>query len=154
MAENVITNANDVELIMQAGDTKRGTKQSLGRIVVDDFSITRDEDSELVSGVGLRLPAGISSGDVEHGFSFTMMGEDVSVFEMVATQDGISRPFSFTAQKRDGDAVEWQFALDTCKATSEEISASSGDAMEYAVEGIAVSVDKQGNRADGQSAWG
>lgn len=153
MAENLITNANDVELVLQAGDTTRGTPQAMGRIVVDEFTITRDEDDTLESGVGHQLPAGISNGDIEHSFSFTMMGQDVSTFEMVSTADGRSRVFSFTARKRDGDTVEWEFALDTCKATTEEITASSGDPMEYSVDGIAVSVDKTGVTADGSSAW-
>lgn len=153
MAENIITNANDVELVLQAGGTKRGTTGELGRVVVDEFSITREEDDELVSGVGFRLPAGITNGDIEHGFSFTILGQDVATFEMIATADGKSRIFSFTARKRDGSTVEWEYALDTCKATMEEISGSSGDTMEYQVEGIAVSVDKTGTKADGSSAW-
>lgn len=154
MADNIITNANDVELFLERGSTKRGTPQDMGRIVVDDFSITKEEDDSLISGVGFRLPAGITNGDITHGFSFTMQGEDVSTFQMIAEADGSSNIFSFTAQRPDDDGtVIWEFALDTCKATSEEVSASSGDVMEYAVEGIAVSVDKTGITEDGQNAW-
>lgn len=153
MAENIITNANDVELFIQSGENTRGTEAQMGRVVVDEFTITRDEDDELVSGVGHRLPAGITNGDIEHSFSFTIQGEDVQVFEMVATGDGRSKVFSFTAQKRDGGTVQWEFALDTCKATTEEMSGTSGDPMEYSVEGIAVSVDKRGQREDGGTAW-
>lgn len=154
MAENIITNANDVELVLESGSSQRGTAKDMGRIVVDDFSISREEDDTLESGVGHRLPVGISNGDVEFSFSFTMMGEDVSVFEMVADADGRSQAFSFTARKTDDqNNIEWEYALDTCKATSEELSGSSGDPMEYAVEGIAVSLDKDGTRADGQNAW-
>lgn len=153
MAENIITNANDVELILEAGDTDRGTPSDMGRIVVDEFTITREEDDSLVSGVGFHLPSGISNGDIEFSFSFTMMGQDVDTFEMVASADGISRIFSFTARKRDEDDVEWEYALDTCKATTEEITASSGDPMEYSVDGIAVSVDKTGTLSSGKTAW-
>lgn len=153
MSEHLITNANDVELVLEADTTKRGTPGDMGRIVVDDFSITKNEDDSLESGVGMRLPAGISNGDIEHEFSFTMIGQDVATFEMIAQADGKSNVFSFTARKRDGDSLEWEVALDTCKATTEEISASSGDPMEYSVDGIAVSVDKKGTRADGQTAW-
>lgn len=159
MSEHLITNANDVELILETGDVdaggnRRGTPQSMGRIVVDEFTVTKSEDDSLVSGVGYRLPAGITNGDIEHEFSFTMMGQDVATFEMIAESDGRSRVFSFTARKTDGDGnVEWEYALDTCKATSEELSASSGDPMEYAVEGIAVAVDKQGTTAQGNTAW-
>lgn len=153
MAENIITNANDVELVLQAGDTKRGTSADMGRVVVDEFTITREEDDSLESGVGMRLPAGITNGDIEHSFSFTIVGQDVATFEMIATADGRSNVFSFTARKRDGDTIEWEYALDTCKATTEELTGSSGDPTEYSVEGIAVSVDKTGTRADGQTAW-
>lgn len=153
MAENIITNANDVELVLQSGGGQRGTADSMGRIVVDDFSITRDEDISSESGVGQRLPAGLSNGDIEHTFSFTLLGDDVGVFEMVATSDGKSKVFSFTARKREEDDIIWEFALDTCKANSEEISGSSGDPTEYAVEGFAVSVDKTGIRESGQAAW-
>lgn len=151
--DKVITNANDVELVIKGNNTKRGTAKSMGRVVVDDFSITRDEDDSLESGVGHRLPSGISNGDIEHGFSFTIMGQDVDTFEMVATQDGRSNIFSFTAKNRDDDVIEWEYALDTCKVTSEEVSGSSGDTLEYSIEGIAVSLDKKGVRGDGQDAW-
>lgn len=153
MAENIITNANDVELVLQSGDLQRGTPADMGRVVVDEFTITREEDDSLESGVGHRLPAGISNGDIEHSFSFTIIGQDVGTFEMIATGDGRSNVFSFTARRRDGDVIEWEYALDTCKATTEELSGSSGDPTEYSVEGIAVSVDKTGSRADGQTAW-
>lgn len=155
MAENIITNANDVELFLERGSRKRGTPQEMGRIVVDEFTITKEEDDSLVSGVGFRLPGGITNGDVTFSFSFTMQGEDVSTFEMIANSDGESNVFSFTAQRPDSDGtVVWEVSLDTCKATTEEISASSGDVMEYSVDGIAVSMDKEGQLESGGSAWG
>lgn len=160
MSEHLVTSANDVELILEGSSRTRGTQRELGRIVVDEFTITREEDDSLVSGVGFSLPAGISNGDVTHNFSFTMMGQDVDTFEMVATRNGRSNVFSFTARKTrpiegvDDVELEWEFSLETCKATSEELTASTGDTMEYAVEGIAVSVDKRGLRSDGDVAWG
>lgn len=141
MSEHVVTNADQVDLILQAGDSKKGTAQDMGRIVVDDFSVTKDEDDTLESGIGQRLPAGVSFGDVEFNFSFTMLGDDVDVFKMIANADGISKTFSFTALKQEDGDTQWEVALDTCVTTSEEWSASSGDTMEYSVEGIAVSMD-------------
>lgn len=144
MAENVITNANDVELVLERSGTQVGTARTMGRIVVDEFSITIDEDNQSVSGVGYQLPAGITYGDITLSWSFTIMGDDKAVFDMVATEDGEAQAFSFTARKTDDDGnVEWEFALDTAVRTSEEVSASSGDAMEYALEGIAVSIDRR-----------
>lgn len=153
MAENIITNADDVEIIIQSGDTQRGSEQDMGRLVVDEFSITKEEDNSLESGVGQRNSAGISLGDIEHSFSFTMLGQDVTTFEMVADQKGESKIFSMTARKREEDTVEWEYALDTCVAGTEELSASSGDPIEYTVDGLAVSVDKIGTKHDGSSAW-
>jgi hypothetical protein len=158
MAHNIITNANDVELIIKSPELgKRGTAQSMGRIVVDDFSITREEDDSLESGVGFRLPAGISNGDITINFSFTMTGDDVDTFEMVADSRGRSNIINITARKPNPDEdeqVDWEIRLSTCKATSEEVSASSGDPIEYAVEGIAVRMDKKGTRrSDRKPAW-
>lgn len=154
MAENVITNANDVELFLERGSTQRGTPQEMGRIVVDEFAITKEEDDSLISGVGFRLPAGVTNGDVTFSFSFTIQGEDVSTFEMIANADGTSNVFSMTAQRPDADGnIQWEYSLGTCKATSEEVSASSGDVMEYAVDGIAVTMDKTGVTEDGSNAW-
>lgn len=147
MAENIVTNANDVELILERGGDKAGTSRAMGRIVVDDFSITTTEGNELVSGVGYRNPAGISYGDIEYGWSFTLMGHDLSVFEMVANEDGEAVAFSFTARKTDADgAVEFEFALDTCAKTDDDFSGTSGDPTEYSVEGIAVSLDRRVER--------
>lgn len=151
MSEHIITGANDVELVLESETRTRGIAQDIGRILVDEFSITREEDDTLESGVGHRNPQGIVNGDITHSWSFTMMGQDVETFDMVATADGTSRPFSFTARKTDENGnIEWEYALQTCKTTSEEVSGSSGDAMEYAVEGIAVGVDKVSDTTD---AW-
>lgn len=144
MAENIVTNANDVELILERGGTKSGTSRAMGRIVVDDFSIATTEGNELVSGVGYRNPAGISYGDIEYSWSFTLMGHDLSVFEMVANDEGEAVAFSFTARKTDDNgAVQFEFALDTCAKTDDDFSGTSGDPTEYSVEGIAVSLDRR-----------
>lgn len=155
MAQNIVTNANDVELVLERADSQRGTPQDLGRVVVDDFSITKEEDAESVSGVGWHLPVGLTRGDISFSFSFTILGEDVSTFEMIADSRGRGNLFSFTARKADDDGtLRWEYALDTCLATSEENSGTSGDPTEYAVEGIAVRLDKTGTREDGKKAWG
>lgn len=152
MAENLITNANDVEVLFD-GTNKTGSSNSMSRAVVDEFSITTESDDSLVSGVGRRTPHGVTNGDITFSFSFTMQGSDVSTFETVAKKDGRNRFFDMTASYTDdGGTKRWEFALKDCRATSEELSGSSGDATEYAVEGIAVSVSKEGEKGDG-SAW-
>lgn len=154
MAENIITNANDVQVIISSADQSRDTSPDgdMGRMVVDEFSITREEDVTLESGIGTRTSVGLSNGDIEHTFSFTLTGDDVDVFEMVADDAGRSKLFDFTARKlgtvdQEDTAIEWEYALTTCKATTEELSASTGDPIEYSVDGVAVDVDKASVRA-------
>ena len=143
MADNEIRSANDVELVME-GVNQRGTTRSMGRLVVDDFSFTREQDSELGHGVGYAQPAGIVDGSITYSVSFTMMGDDTELFETVSDSDGGARVFSFVARAyNEDDTVAWEKSLDYCKGTSEEISASAGDAEEYAVDAIGVQYERQ-----------
>lgn len=140
---NIITNANDVELVLEGDGDKVGSDKSLGRIVVDDFTITREEDDSTVSGVGFRLPAGLTYGDINFSFSFTMIGSDTDVFRTLSDDQGRGKLFSFTARKTDDNGnLEWEYALDTCSATTDEFSGSSGDPTEVPVEGVAVGYER------------
>jgi hypothetical protein len=154
MSEHIITGANDVDIILErdAGETAgTSSSSSIGRIVVDEFSLTTEEDDALESGIGSQTPDGIVNGDVTHNWSFTMMGQNVDLFNMIASSDGTANVFSFTARKTDDDGnAEWEYGLATCKRTSEEVTASSGDAMEYAVEGIGFGLSKY---SDTNEAW-
>lgn len=141
--ENIITSANQVEVVLERSGTKRGTSPSMGRIVVDEYEISRTEDDSLGSGVGQRLPAGIIYGDIEFEWSFTLLGDDTRVFQMIATRDGKSVPFSMTARKTDENGtLQWEVGVDFCVATSDASSASSGDAHEVPVEGIAANYER------------
>jgi hypothetical protein len=152
MSEHIITGANDVDIVLEQDGTRRGTEPALGRIIVDEFSLTREEDDSLGSGVGSSTPDGIISGNVTHSWSFTMMGQDVDTFAMIAGSEGTSNIFSFTARKTDDDGnIEWEHSLGVAKATSEEKSASSGDAHEYAVEGIGFQYDAN---SETNNVWG
>jgi len=147
MSEHIIDNANDVTLTLTKGtgdgSTTVDTSGGLGRLTADEFSITKEEDDSLISGLGRRRPDGVTFGDITFNWSFTIMGTDVELFKMIATEDGVSEAFSFSAKKTaDDGTLEWEYALEYCITTSEEMSASSGDAVEYAVEGIAVRMDK------------
>lgn len=151
---DLITNANDVELIIEGDGTQRGTADSMGRIVVDEFTVSTENGGDPVSGVGTQYARGHTNGDVTHSFSFTIMGEDVTVFETVAEAKGAAKFFSFTAYKEEDDGtLRWEVALDGCKAGTEELSASSGDPIEYAVDGTAILKDSQGTLEDGSTAW-
>lgn len=144
MAENVVTNANDVEVILEAQNVGGSSSTGdIGRFIVDEFTLTRNEEDETVSGISVRTPEAFSNGNITYEFEFTMMGSDTDVFERVSTNDGRSRVCQLTARKTDDDgAIEFEFALGAAKATSEEISLSSGDTMEYPVSGVGWRYDR------------
>lgn len=145
-----ITSANDIELVVERGSDMATTDSSspMGRLVVDDFSLSREQGSDHVASVGESSAVGHYEGVSMHSFSFTMMGDDIDTFEIVTAPDGTSQQFAFTARKVTGDGVvQWEEALRTCTLTSEEKSASADDAMEYSVEGIGYNFDREYNTA-------
>jgi len=143
ISENEITSANDVELVV-SGVNERGTARSMGRIVVDDFSLDREQDSELGHGIGYAQPAGVIDGSITYGGSFTIMGQDKELLDNISDRNGDARIFGFVARTYDeDDNVVYEQSLDYCKATAENMSASAGDAVEYAVDYIGVSYERQ-----------
>lgn len=138
------TNADDVTLIVSRvirddSGTRTGSRElaNTSAIVVDDFSIETDEDLEGLSGIGNAEALGISKGDIEHSFSFTVQGEDAELFNGLASDD-------------DGRAVELEIIvkmenykdkLTGAYAGTRNLSGSSGDPTEFEVEGIATGRD-------------
>jgi len=140
------TNANDVTLtVSQVQRDDTGTRTGNGEelantnaITVDDFSIDTEEDMEILTGIGnaeagAQNGGGVSKGDIEHSFSFTVQGEDADLFNGLASDDS-------------GRAVELEIVVsmeeyvDTLTgawAGTRNVSGSSGDAIEYEVEGVA-----------------
>lgn len=147
MSEHLVTNADDVDIIIEdATGSQVGTPQALGRMVVDDFSITIANDNNPVSGVGFQIPAGVSMGDVTYEWSFTMMGSDTDVFDKLSDSKGRSKTFSMTARHVNDDGnIVWEYALQFCFTNSEEIGATTSDPMEVPVEGGAVRLEKVTN---------
>jgi hypothetical protein len=147
MAENVVTNANDVEVVLEAqGVGGSMSTTDIGRFIVDEFTLTRNEEDETVSGISVHFPEGFSNGNVTFEFEWTMMGSDTDVFRRVSTENGRSRVVSLTARKTNDDGdLEWEFALGAAKATSEEVDLSSGDTMEYPVSGIGMQFERLTN---------
>lgn len=134
-----IQNANDVQLYLETTDsgTKRGTAPSLGRMVVDDFSITDEEDNSLEGGVGRREAAGHTLGNKTGSFEFTIKGEDLTLFtSIVRNTDGESIEFTFEAR-----GLNTSVKAVGCRYNSIEHSGSDGDVTEYAVSGTCVRVD-------------
>lgn len=132
MAE--ITNANDVRLVIKAADVSGEVAMTdAARIVVDDFNFTIEEDNQPLSGVGNQNPVGITRGDIEHSFSFTLQGEDGDLLETVATQEGRSREIEFTATGR-----VFVVKMMSGYLTSLSYDGSTGEAVEWSVEGVAM----------------
>jgi hypothetical protein len=135
----IITSANDVDMVIEPADggNTTATTGDITRIVVDEFSLTREDGSELVGTVGDDQPAGIHNGDVTYSFSFSLMGQYTDLWRNLHDDSGSGKYFSFTVQKIDEDGnTEFKKGLGFAKATSEEDTASTGDPYEYAVEGI------------------
>ena len=141
------TNANDVELIVslveRADDgTRTGSTEiaTSARIVVDDFTIGSEEDLEGLSGIGNPEALGISQGDVEHSFEFTVQGEDAELFQQLASSNGRANALEILARLDD-----YRDKLVGARAGTRELSASSGDATEFQVAGIATGRDPGDN---------
>lgn len=145
MAE--ILNSDDVELIIEPRDAD--VDVSLARVEVDEMVMTNSQTLESHAGVGSGgEPKGLSSGDREYTFSYTLLGQSVSIYRTVAGQNGEMREYNMTARvpiedtnvDDVGDYVE--FALTGCKSDEEQLTASSDETLEYAVSGMATGMDR------------
>lgn len=146
------TNTDDVTLIVSEvnrdeSGTRTGTTElaNTSAIVVDDFGIESDEDMEALSGIGNAEALGVSRGDIEHSFNFTVQGEDAELFSGLASDD-------------DGRAVELQLIvrmedykdkLTGAYAGTRNLTGSSGDPVEFEVEGVATGRDN-GTLSEGE----
>lgn len=137
MAE-IITNANDVDLVITHASGR--TSSAMSRVVADDFSLSRDADIELMSGVGNHLPTGISKGDVEFSFSFTLQGAYSEVMTGIAEGDGMPTICS-SIMARDTN-TGYTHKLMTCVVETDTFSGTSGEATEMEVEGLAVRMQR------------
>ena len=134
------TNTDDVTLIVsqvirdEAG-TRTGSVElaNTNAIVVDDFSIDTEEDMEALSGIGNAEALGISKGDIEHSFSFTVQGEDAELFNSLTDND--------TGRAQELEIIvtmeEYKDKLTGAYAGTRNVSGSSGDPVEGEFEGIA-----------------
>lgn len=142
------TNANDVELIVSQVNrdetgSRTGTTElaNTAFLVVDEFSIESDEDMEGLSGVGNAEALGISQGDVEHSFSFTVQGEDAELFKSLASDGGRAVELEIIARLDD-----YRDKMTGARAGTRNLSGSSGDAVEFEVQGLATGRDSGDNQ--------
>lgn len=134
------TNANDVTLIVSAVErsddgTREGATQiaSTAAITVDDFELGTEEDLEGMSGIGNSTPLGVSRGDIEHTFSFMVQGEDADLFaDLVEDDSGRSVELEIIIRAED-----YKDKMVGAYAGTRTLSGSSGDPIEFQVEGLA-----------------
>lgn len=144
MADWNPTNTDDVTLIVSQvqrdeSGTRTGSTElaNTNAVVVDDFSIETVEDLEALSGIGNAHPLGVSKGDIEHSFSFTIQGEDADVFNgLVNDENGRANELEIVALFHD-----YKDKLVGCWAGTRNVSGTSGDPVEYEVEGLATGRD-------------
>lgn len=147
------TNANDVELIVSkvernASGSRTGSTKIVetAKVVVDEFSIDSDEDLEGLSGVGNPEALGISQGNVEHSFSFTIQGEYAKLFKNLASDNGRANELEIVARLDD-----YKDKLTGAKAGTRNLSGSDGDPIEYEVGGLATGRDPGDNTTSNSS---
>lgn len=138
------TNTDDVTLIISAvirDDTGSRTGSTeianTSAVVVDDFSIDTEEDLEILTGVGNaeangQVAGGVSKGDIEHTFSFTVQGEDAFVFQNLTNDNGRAGELEIIVNAQD-----YKDKLVGAYAGTRNLSGSSGDPLEFEVEGVA-----------------
>lgn len=141
------TNTDDVTLVVSrvlrdesgsvanrpALTSSDGTYKETSAIVVDDFAIETSEDLSALSGIGNPEALGISRGDIEHSFNFTIQGEDAEVFQgLVSDDDGRALELEILVLMED-----YKDKLTGAYAGTRNLSGSSGDPTEFEVEGIA-----------------
>lgn len=134
------TNADDVTLIVSRvlrddSGSRTGSTEiaNTSAIVVDDFGIETDEDLEGLSGIGNAEALGVSKGDIEHSFNFTVQGEDATLFDSLAS-DETGRALELEIIVKMDD---YKDKLTGAYAGTRNLSGSSGDPVEFEVEGIA-----------------
>jgi len=135
------TNADDVTIIISqverndAGERTGSTELANTNVVsASDFSIDTEEELEIISGIGNAEGIGISKGDIEHTFSFTVMGEDAELFNGLVENDS-GRAVELELLVRMN---EYKDKLTECYAGTRSLSVSDGDTVEYEVEGVAL----------------
>jgi len=138
MAE-LVTNADDVELFVNPRDG------SQFRLKANEFTLSNEQTINSIGEVGKNQPKGLTKGDIEITFDFTIMGEDTELMEIIKDRNGDSKPFDMTARKSlgsGGSNAVWEYSLQLCLADTEEVSGTTGEAMELSVEGMAGGMDR------------
>lgn len=143
MPNDIITNADDVDIVFTSeyipgseGETTMLRKN------VNEFTITVGQTISSEGKVGANAPAGLTKGDLEYSYSFTIVGEDEDVQNMVSDDIGDSLPFDMIAKKVEDGEEQWSYSFSTCLADTEEVTGTTGEALETDIEGLAARLNK------------
>lgn len=147
------TNANDVRLtvsVIERGDdgsvsgtTEIGASTS---IVVDQFSIDSSGSLDPLHGLSNSEALGMSQGNIEHEFSFTVMGEYYELLESIRRRgqgtegDPRSVELRITAQWQ-----EYRTILSGAYVEEKNSSVSDGETAEHEFSGYALRRDPREN---------
>lgn len=141
---DLVTNADDVDVYLKANSediaNTADVPTSAMYIVGNEFSLSTEQDIESVGGFSQNVPKGLTKGDIEYSFDFSIDGENRDVQLLISDEDGDSRPFSMTVEKpneANPDETEWKYSFEVCLADTEEISGTTGEAIGLSVEGMA-----------------
>ncbi len=115
-----ITNVNDV--VVQFENTK---------VPVSSFNVSEDVDTQRASGASYRKLRGVSHGNQEVEFEFSLDGENAEVFNSAIDGEGKPQDIQFAIDTPDG---EW--VIPHAWVTSHDFGGDDGDMVEYNASGI------------------
>lgn len=143
----LVTNADDVEVVISNEEYTPDGEGTVRFLKANEYTLTSEQNIASVGAVGQVAPKGLSKGDLEYSFDFTIQGEDLEAMDIVSDDIGDSLPFDYTVRKpQEGSTVpEWEYSLKLCLADTEEISGTTSETNEIAVEGMAAALDKEIN---------
>ena len=142
----LVTNADDVSIVMSNEEYTPDGEGTVRFLKANDFTISTEQNIVSVGAIGQVAPKGLSKGDLEYSFDFTVEGEDLEAMDMVSDDIGDSLPFDFTARKpREAEDADpyWEYALTLSLADTEEVTGTTGETIEMSVEGMAAVLDKE-----------
>lgn len=143
---DLVTNADDVEVVIDSYEAPTDSIETPVRIKANEFTISVEQDINSVGAISQNTPKGLTKGDLEYSFEFSIEGDDVDIQALVSGVQGDSYPFDMAARKpTTGEAdiqYEWEYSLETCLADTEEITGTTGEALGFSVEGMAAGLDK------------
>lgn len=137
------TNANDVRLtvyrVIRNDDgsvSETPEVAASASIVVDEFSIDTTRNIDPLHGISNPEALGMSRGNVEHEFSFTVMGEYYELLNQINNQNSESGGVPYELQIR-AQYQEYRTVLFGAYIEENNHTVSDGSAAEHEFSGVA-----------------